>query len=245
MTPLRFVSFHPFLALCTAVLALALPSTGVNAAAAKPAAQSQAARTPQRLPLDPLTAEDRRLVEEVARGNERFRTMVGGAQLRTISVDLLPWKPDHEEKAAPTGPEGMQRYAAVLYRLGDTETGIRVIVNLTTRTVVETTPVTSMELPLTPDDIGEASRLALENAQLREALGNDLAGYAAAAKTPGARADRYAITGLRLFSSGEDDPCKKHRCVRLMFRRDRDYLGQPLVWVDLTERAVHVERREQ
>jgi hypothetical protein len=47
---------------------------------------------------------------------------------------------------------------------------------------------------------------------------------------------------LRLFSKGEDDPCTKHRCVQLMFRRGRDYLADTTVWVDLTERHVYVER---
>jgi Cu2+-containing amine oxidase len=208
-------------------------------------AQSKPSPRAQLLPLDPLTAEERKLAEQLAREDGRVRELLGAGRSRLISVELLFLKPEHEETAAPTKPVPIDRHAEVLFRRLEDESGVRAVVNLTKRSVAAAARITSAEVPLTPEDIAEAAKFALEDAQLKKELGEDVAGYSAAATSPGTRNERFAITGLRLFSSAEDDPCTKHRCVRLMFRRGQDYLGQPVVWVDLTERHVYVERREQ
>jgi len=194
----------------------------------------------QVLPLDPLTADDRGLADKIAREDPRVRELLGDRP-QLVSIALLFLKPEHEESAAPTKPVAIDRHAEVLFRRED-EVGVRAVVNLSKRTVVSAERVTSMELPLTPEDISQAAKLALADVELRSALGDELKSYAAAAEAPDARTKQFAITGLRLFSKGEDDPCTKHRCVQLMFRRGRDYLSDTTVWVDLTERHVYVER---
>jgi Cu2+-containing amine oxidase len=194
----------------------------------------------QVLPLDPLTAADRALAEKIAREDSRVHELLG-ERPQLVSIALLFLKPEHEESAVPTKPVAIDRHAEVLFRRED-EAGVRAVVNLSKRSVVSAERVTTMELPLTAEDISQAAKLALADADLRSALGEELKSYSAAAEAPGARIKQFAITGLRLFSKGEDDPCTKHRCVQLMFRRGRDYLSDTTVWVDLTERHVYVER---
>ena len=223
----------------------ALAGTQAQAAATSGSSTKKGSSQQSPLPLDPLTAEDRRLAEEIAGADAKVHGLFAGATYRFVSIELLPLKPDQESKGAPTQPLTLDRHAAMLYRRAGDESGLRVVVNLTKRSIVSSSEVTSAEVPLTPEDINEAAQLALTNKELRSALSSDAEGYAAASKSPGTHTDRFAITGLRLFSSDEKDPCKTHRCVRLMFRRDRDYLGQPMVWVDLTDRQVHVEGRQQ
>ncbi len=235
LLPLVFVTA----ALLSPVLRLQARSPGQQKPARTSAARAEV------LPLDPLTAEDRKLAERIAREDGRVRELLGGGRIRVISIELLFLKPESDVVAAPTKPVAIDRHAEVLFRREEDESGVRAVVNLTKRSAVLAALITSAEVPLTPEDIGEAATLALANADLKQALGEEASAYASAAKAPGTRTERFAITGLRLFSSGESDPCTKHRCVRLMFRRGRDYLGQPIVWVDLTERHVYVERREQ
>ncbi len=194
----------------------------------------------QVLPLDPLTPAERKLAEQIAREDSKVRELLGNRS-QLVSIALLFLKPEGEQVAVPTEPVAIDRHAEVLFRRED-EAGVRAVVNLSKRSLVAVDRITSMELPLTPEDISQAAKLALADAELRSALGEELKSYAAAAESPGARAQQFAITGLRLFSKGEDDPCTKHRCVQLMFRRGRDYLADTTVWVDLTERHVYVER---
>lgn len=196
------------------------------------------------LPLDPLTAEERKAAEQLALGDNRIKELLAG-RYRLISVDLLFWKSEREESQSPTLPAQIDRYAEVLFRRQDDESGARAVVNLTRRAVVSTSHLESAQVPMIPEDINEAARLALENEELRRALGSDAEGFAAAARTPGVTGARYAIEGLRVFSGAENDPCLNHRCIRLMFRRGQDYLGQPIVLVDLTAHQTHIERRDQ
>lgn len=194
----------------------------------------------QVLPLDPLSPGDRTLAEKIAREDPRVRELLGTRPL-LVSIALLFLKPEHEESPTATKPLAIDRHAEVLFRRED-ETGVRAIVNLSKKSVLSSDRVSSMELPLIAEDIGQAAKLALANDELRGLLAEDLKNYAAAAEAPGTRTQRYAISGLRLFSKGDDDPCTKHRCVQLMFRRGRDYLADVIVWVDLTEHHVYVER---
>jgi Cu2+-containing amine oxidase len=194
----------------------------------------------QVLPLDPLTSAERKLAEQIAREDPKVRELLGNRS-QLISIALLFLKPEGEQEAVPTKPVAIDRHAEVLFRRED-EAGVRTVVNLSKQSLVSADRVTSMELPLTSEDINQAAKLALADVELRNALGEEFKSYVAAAEAPDTRAQQFAITGLRLFSKGEDDPCTKHRCVQLMFRRGRDYLADTTVWVDLTERHVYVER---
>src|SRR6266853_3044210 len=194
----------------------------------------------QVLPLDPLTSAERKLAEQIAREDPKVRELLGNRS-QLVFIALLFLKPEGEQVAVPTKPVAIDRHAEVLFRR-EGEVGVRAVVNLSKRSLVAAERMASMELPLTPEDISQAAKLALEDAELRKALGDEVKGYSAAAESPGTRAQQFAITGLRRFSKGEDDPCTRHRCVQLMFRRGRDYLADTTVWVDLTERHVSVER---
>ena len=209
-----------------------------------PRAQRQSSPNPERrtqvLPLDPLSSNDRAFAQKIALEDPRVRDLLGGSP-HLVSIALLFLKPDKDETALAK-PVEIDRHAEVLFRRED-EAGVRAVVNLSKRSVVSAERTTSMELPLTLEDISEAAKAALANEELRGALGEELKNYTAAAQAPNLRSRQFAITGLRLFSKVEEDPCTKHRCVQLMFRRGRDYLAETSVWVDLTERHVYVERR--
>ncbi len=222
-------SFHfiPILIVLSAFLAALAPLQ-----ARSPGQQGGPPPKRQALPLDPLTPEERKLSEQIAREDSKVRELLGNRS-QLVSIALLFLKPDGEQVAVPTKPVAIDRHAEVLFRRED-EAGVRAVVNLSKRSVVS--------VPLTPEDISQAAKFALADAELRTALGEELKSYTAAAEAPGARTKQFAITVLRLFSKGEDDPCTKHRCVQLMFRRGRDYLSDTTVWVDLTERHVYVER---
>lgn len=199
----------------------------------------------QPLALDPLTSADRALAERIATEDSRVRELLGTGPHHLISIDLLFLKPEKEESPAPVHAVEIDRNAEVIFRRGEDESGVRAIVNLTKRTVTFVSRIESRQIPLTQEDIVEAARLAVENEELRHELGTEQEGFTAAAKSSRGATGRYAVTGLRLFTQDEDDPCYKHRCVRVMFRRDLDYLVQPIVMVDLTTRQVNLERRDQ
>src|SRR5580765_3754142 len=65
---------------------------------------SKAATHKAPLPLDPVTPEDRKLAEQIAGGDGKIKALFAGASYRLISVELVPLKPEHDEKGAPTRP---------------------------------------------------------------------------------------------------------------------------------------------
>ena len=59
---------------------------------------------------------------------------------------------------------------------------------------------------------------------------------------PPAEASEHVVSGLPIRSSDPKNPCSKHRCLQLFFRRGTDFLSEPVVTVDLTAKHVSVER---
>jgi len=111
------------------------------------------------LPLDPLTPAERKFAEQIAREDSKVRELLGNRP-QLISIALLFLKPEGEQVAVPTKPVAIDRHAEVLFRRED-EAGVRAVVNLSKRSLVAAERITSMEVPLTPEDISQAAKLAL------------------------------------------------------------------------------------
>jgi hypothetical protein len=135
----------------------------------------------------------------------------------------------------------------VIFFRFDGEMGVRAIVDLSRKSVGEVSRLSSREVPMTQTDLAEAWNLASRNAEVREALGADAQKFQVEGRlAPGlAVHPRYAVEALRLEVVADNDPCYKHRCLYLLFRRGGDYLMKPSVVVDLSAQSVRIERRER
>ncbi len=196
-------------------------------------------------PLDPLTTEEEKIAEQVALEDSRVRELLGTGRRKLVSVSLFTLKPPSTERPPDTGgrPAWLGRYAEVVFFRYEGESGVRAVVNLEHRKVIEAGRVESRDVPLDETDVSEALGLALRDAEVVKALGAEASRYRAQVKV-GAAAGRYVVQGLRVLGAEESDPCWSHRCLRLLFREGDVYRSEPIVIVDLTAQKVVVERRE-
>lgn len=97
--------------------------------------------------------------------------------------------------------------------------------------VKEVTRLDGDEVSLSSGEVIEAGDLALQNEEVRRKLG----------PTP----QEFKVEGMRILATDEREPCYKHRCMELLFRRGAFYLAEFPVTVDLTTQTVRVGRRVQ
>lgn len=183
------------------------------------------------LPLDPLTMEEEQTAVQVALADPRVKQLLGEGRHRVIGVEFLSLKPADVPGREPSlvGPIG--RHAQVLLYRPEGDFGVRALVDLGAKGITQATRVEGGQVPLTEDDVAEARDLAFKNEQVRRMLGN--------------RLDEFRVEGLRSTGTGPQDSCLRNRCVHVLFRRGDHYLVTPTVIVDLTTRAVRVERSPQ
>lgn len=200
----------------------------------------------ERRPLDPLTDEEKRIAERTALADARVKELLGSSRPQLVSVELFVVKVSREqvETAAAGRAIRMDRYAEVVFFRREGEFGVRAVVDLTSRAVTEATRLPSQEVPMTQADVAEAWELAKRDSQVREALGADL-GRFVVQPPAGPRRAPYVVEALRIGATAEDDPCAKHRCLMLLFRRGAAYLVKPVITVDLSAQRVQVERKDQ
>jgi Cu2+-containing amine oxidase len=199
-------------------------------------------------PLDPLTAEEKKVGEQVALEDSRVRELLGTGRRKLVSVSLFTLKPPSAERQPDTGkrPAWLGRFAEVLFFRYEDESGVRAVVDLDHRKVTEAGRVESRDVPLDDTDVAEALDLALRDSEATKALGKDASRFRGQAKTAaGVSAGAYVVQGQRILGAEKSDPCWSHRCLRLLFRKGDVYLSEPIVLVDLTAQKVTVERREQ
>jgi Cu2+-containing amine oxidase len=175
-------------------------------------------------PLDPLTQEESREAERLARADQRVRDLLGpGGRLNYLEFLALK---------STTESDQPRRHAEVMLLRDDSRYGVRAIVQLGTgAAVVSVQRVEESNVPMTDIELQSASRLANENAQVRSVLGAQLA--------------QLQVEGLRVFTNDKRDPCFAQRCVRLLYRQGSDYLSDPVVIVNLSKPTVLVERRKR
>jgi hypothetical protein len=185
---------------------------------------SSALLAQQRQPLDPLTPEERREAERIARADERVRKLLGpGGRVNYVEFLALKSGSDSDEPSP---------HAEVLLLRDDAQYGVRALVQLgEKRAVVSVQRVEESTVPMTEIELQSAARLAAENAEVRAVLGTQLADL--------------QVEGLRIFTNDKRDPCFAQRCVRLLYRMGRDYVSDPIVIVNLSKPTVLVERRKR
>jgi len=229
------------------VVVLTLVVAVSGAAQPKPATPQRGAQASSRLPLDPLTEDERRAAERLALADPRVQQLLGAGRRQLVSVDLFAVKPPREqiEAVAAGRPIQMSRFAEVVFFRPDGEFGVRAVVDLSRGAVAEVDRLASQQVPLTQADLTEAWQLASRDAEVRQALGTDVERFRVQGPPVRGVAVRppYSVEALPVEAVAENDPCYKHRCLHLLFRRGDAYLMRPVVIVDLSVRKVYVERR--
>lgn len=180
------------------------------------------------LPLDPLTPREAELAQRLARADGRVRELVGQRRSVIGATWFLALKPDTVDVARDRQRDSEPiRAAMVLFYVYDGDYGVRGLVDLGRSTVLKVDRLDNEPIPFAEEEIAAAQRLALREPRLREALGT------------GAGESRVEYLGVTPVD--ERDPCFRHRCVQLLFRRGRAFLMRPIVIVDLTTQTVRLE----
>jgi hypothetical protein len=192
-------------------------------------------RSQQARPLDPLTPEEIALAAEIAGSDPRVQKELGRGLRQLIQVQFVALKETSDSKPIPG------RSAAVLYYRYDTDQGIHVVVNLSERSVGEITRLEGKGVPLALEEVNRAFALALLNKQMRIRLGRQANEFRVAGSS-GGDGPRNRVEGLRVIASSPRDPCYRHRCIELHFRRPEGYVSATAVTVDLSAQKVKIEQ---
>ena len=205
------------------------------------AAKIQAQDPP--LPLDPLTAQERALADEVARSDSRVRDFLAGRS-RNIYTDFMSIKAPRVTEVRADVPS--RRHAEALFYNYDRREGLRALVDLSERRVVDIARVPGQSVPINAEEVAEASRLALADPRVVRLFGGRMPAFRAATG-PATREDLESarIEGLRLVGAGERDPCTRNRCIMLFFRVNNRYVQMNRVSVDLTTQQVLIRGGER
>jgi len=202
-------------------------------------AKAASAPASQRLPFDPLMPEEKGIAERIARTDKRVTDLVGQAGVRVVSVELLALKPESLARA-----QQMPRHAEVILFQPEREVGAKIAVNLQRRTVEQVERLSSREVPMTQQDLTDAFQLASREPELQKIL-PELPSFRVQTATDSGTlvAAENMVTGLPIRGAEANDPCTKHRCMQLFFRRGKDYFSEASVIVDLSAKHVYVERK--
>jgi hypothetical protein len=196
------------------------------------------------LPLDPLTSQERELASSVARTDTRVREFLGSRRSRQIYVDFIAVKGTRETDARRDEPS--RRYADVLFYRYEDNLGVRALVDLEARSVVDVVRVNGASVPINSEEVEEAARLALADPRVLRLFGGRMPSFRVATH-PAAREEVNSdrIEGLRTLGTTSEDPCSRHRCIVLFFRSRNRYVHLNQVVVDLTSRTVQVRGGER
>ena len=193
----------------------------------------------QRLPLDPLVPDEKSIAERIARTDKRVTDLLGETKVRVVSVELLALKPQSLAAA-----KQMPRRVEVTLFQPEREVGAKIAVNLQQRAVEQVEPLASRDVPMTEQDLADAFQLALREPEVQRLL-PELSSFRVQTATASRTmvAAENTVTGLPIRGTDPNDPCTKHRCMQLFFRKGKDYFSEANVIVDLSAKHVSVERK--
>jgi Cu2+-containing amine oxidase len=119
----------------------------------------ETAGTPQILPLDPLTPEEKQTAERVARSDTRVQSLLS-RQHKLAYVEFIAMKPDDEAKTMEAWPRPIQmgRHAEVAFYRDKDDFGVRVIVDLERQGVAHVGRIDHNQIPVPPKEFGGRSR---------------------------------------------------------------------------------------
>ena len=192
-------------------------------------------------PLDPLTPEETELAARIADSDSRVRESLGAGRVQLIAVEFLALKsPIYRETREPE-QLNIGRHAAVVFYRYDSDEGVHVVVDLERRAVGEITRMEGRAVPLATAEVAEAFNLALRDERVGGLLGARAGEFRVAGVAGGERAENR-VEALRIVAAALKDPCHRHRCLALLFRRPEGYITGTFVTVDLTAQTVRAER---
>ena len=191
------------------------------------------------LPLDPLTPQEREAARSLAIENVKIRAFLGTSRSREIYTDFIAVKRTAETDIYKDQPR--RRHAEVLYYRYDNDLGVRALVDLEARTVVEVVRVNGTSVPINTEEIKEAADLALADTRVKQLFLGKMPEFHVATQ-PATAEDMSTnrIEGLRTVGVSPNDPCFRHRCIVLFFRTGNRYVQMNRVVVDLTSQRVQV-----
>ncbi|NNE98462.1 MAG: hypothetical protein HKN25_05515 [Pyrinomonadaceae bacterium] len=170
--------------------------------------------------VPPAVAERaRRLAEDKPALKEAFDQ----SRVVYIGTEIIRWKTED-------GDEDPRKIYRVIHYRYDNDAAVHSIVNVRDEAVLQSREYPHLPTAFSAQELKEASELALKDERVREGLGDAL--------------NRAEIEGLVIRASSKDDPWFGRRVVRLLFRVGQYYRRRPIVIVDLTERRVVVEKKE-
>lgn len=189
-------------------------------------------------PLDPLTPEETELAARIADSDSRVRESLGVGRVQLIAVEFLALKsPIYRETREPE-QLNIGRHAAVVFYRYDSDEGVHVVVDLERRAVGEITRMEGRAVPLATAEVAEAFNLALRDERVRGLLGARAGEF----RVAGVERAENRVEALRIVAPALKDPCHRHRCLALLFRRPEGYITGTSVTVDLTAQTVRAER---
>jgi len=180
-------------------------------------------------PLDPLTPAEIAMTRELVRADTQVRRLIGDRRNVLAQISFLALKAEGTDTTAPTKEPAPVRAAMATYYVYDGDFGVRAFVNLAKRTVLVVQRVDEEPIPMAPEEIATAKRLALADSGLRRRLGP--------------RPEALRVEWLGVTAVDTSDPCYHRRCLQLLFRRGRAFLSRPTVIIDLTSGTVRTEER--
>ncbi len=190
--------------------------------------------------MDPLSPAERREAERIAASDTKTRELLGTGKQRLVYVEFVSVKPQDVEPSSKE-PKDIGRHAEVVYYRFDGDRGVRALVDLRRRAVVDVAELDGDVVPLTRDDVSEALRLAIADPELRRVLGATARTYTVASSGDSRAEGQHVVRGLLIHATLDSDPCWKRRCVQLLFHSGDAYLTNNVV-VDLTQERVRAEK---
>ncbi len=203
--------------------------------------QRESTTASERRALDLLDTEERAYAERIARTDKRVQELLGEEGVRVVSIEPILLKPKSPKEINPA----LRTVEVVLFRPKG-EVGARAVVNLQQKEVAEVQRLTGDQVPMTTDDLRDAFQIASSSPDVQKMLGAEMQSFQVqiAPGEPNPSTPENLVTGLPLRSTDPKDPCSKHRCMELFFRRGTDFVSGPSVIVDLTAKRVYIERRK-
>lgn len=196
----------------------------------------------QVLPLDPLTPDEIALAMSIAGADARVKESLGRGRHQFIQVQFVAIKSGADGKGAQEQePFELRRHAAALFYRYDTDQGIYVVIDLPERSVGEITLVDGRSVPLAREEVSRALAVALRNRQVRTLLGPDADEFERAGRLSTQDGLQQRVEALRVIAASPRDPCYKHRCIELHFRKREGYVPAASVTVDLSAEKVKVQ----
>ncbi len=164
-------------------------------------------------------------IEKLVASDTRMQAILESGDARVLSTEELDTK------------DGTPARAQVVIESPRLKSAVRAIIDVSTGRVLESRSLTARELPLTQEQLAQATAIALRDPAVRRFLGETAERFRAA--IPGTRPP-FATEGFLVASEDPGDPCARSRCIDLLFIANGRYFAGQRVTVELDAGRVTV-----